>query len=165
MTLLGAMIPTSFAKIKLAFVPGIALSLFAGVHPMLLGLAVFQFLDFLTGVMASLATGHKLSSALASAGMKKKFMMWIYVLVAHLLATLTPRPEAVDYAAAAIAGLWICVEVISICENGAKLGLPPPPPLKWAIVRFKGIVEQSNGQISGVAEIRPQPPSGIVPPP
>lgn len=151
--------PTSFVKAKLALVPGIVLSLIAGVHPLLIGLAFFQGLDFVTGTMASMAAGHKLSSAIASAGMKKKFMMWIYVYMAHLLVTLSPKPLNFE-AAGTVAGLWICVEAISICENGAKLGLPPPKPIQWAIVRFQAIYEQSSGQMTGTVEIgsKPAPP-------
>jgi toxin secretion/phage lysis holin len=148
--------PTSIVKAKLAAAPGLLLALVAGVHPLLVGLFIFQVLDFLTGIMASLGAGHKLSSSIATAGIKKKIMMWVYVLMAHLLVSLSPKP--LDIAAAGmVAGLWIGVEAISICENGAKLGLPPPKPVKWIIVKFQGIYEQSSGQMTGTAELT-QPP-------
>jgi toxin secretion/phage lysis holin len=156
--------PTSIVKAKLALVPGAILSLLAGVHPLLIGLFIFQVIDFFTGIMASLGAGHKLSSALATAGMKKKFMMWMYVLMAHLLVTISPKPLNFE-AAGAVAGLWICVEAISICENGSKMGLPPPKPIQWAIVKFQAIYEQSSGQMTGTMEIASKPTSGITPPP
>jgi len=161
--MIDATAPTSLVKTKLAAAPGIALSFLAGVHPLLIGLFVFQVLDFVTGIMASLGAGHKLSSTIATGGIKRKVMMWVYVLMGHLCVTLSPQPLGFDVAAA-IAGLWICVEAISICENGAKLGLPPPKPLQWAIVKFQGIYEASNGQVIGVAQMVAQPPSGITPP-
>jgi toxin secretion/phage lysis holin len=149
---------TSAEKLKLSLAPGVALAYFLGVHPLLIGLAAFQLLDAFTGVLASVSTGHKLTSALASAGMRKKTMMWVYVLMAHLLETLSGSPLGFPVAAA-VAALWICVEAISICENGAKMGVPPPPPIRWAIVKFKGMYDEQSGRITGTGEVvATQPP-------
>jgi len=132
--------PTSYIKAKLAAIPGLAVGLLVGVHPLLIGLALFQLLDILTGIMASLAANHRISSALAAVGMRKKTMMWVYVAMAHLFSDLSPHPLPFELAAT-VAGLWIAVEAISICENGARMGVPPPPPIRWAIEKFRGFYE------------------------
>lgn len=155
---------TSAVKLKVAIAPGVALAMFLGVHPLLLGLFFFQLLDIVTGVMASLGVGHSLSSSLATTGMKKKTMMWVYVLMAHAFESLSPVPLGFQVAAA-VAGLWICVEAISVCENGAKIGVPPPPPIRWAIVKFRGYYEESTGKIMGTADlVRALPPEENKPP-
>lgn len=119
-------------KAYAAILPGLAAGLIAGLNPLVWGLFAFQVLDIISGLMTSRTSW---SSAWANAGMQKKVMMWVYVLVGHLLKTISPMP--IDFPVdAMIAGYYCVVEVISIMENGARVGLEAPSALKKVLDIF-----------------------------
>lgn len=128
-------------KAKLAILPGVITGLIAGLSPLVWGLFWLQLLDIASGLLAS---KNSWSSAFANAGMQKKVMMWIYVLVGQLLKTSSPVP--IDFPVdAMIAGYYCVVEVISIMENGAKLGIPAPGPLMKVVKIFTKLTVTEDG--------------------
>lgn len=130
----------SNGKAYAAILLGAAAGLIAGLHPLVWGLFYFQLIDIISGLIAAKTSW---SSAFANAGMQKKAMMWLYVLTGHLLKTVSPVP--IDFPVdAMIAGCYCVVECISIMENGAKLGLDAPAPLKKIVTVFTKFTVQEG---------------------
>lgn len=127
-----------------AILLGAAAGLIAGLNPLVWGLFYFQLIDIISGLIAAKTSW---SSAFANVGMQKKVMMWLYVLTGHLLKTVSPVPIEfpVD---AMIAGYYCVVEVISIMENGAKLGLDAPGPLKKIVTIFTKVTIQEGETVT-----------------
>jgi len=124
----------------LAILPGLLAGLIAGLNPLVWGLFYLQLIDIASGLMHAKGSW---SSAFAAAGMQKKVMMWFYVLTGHLLKTISPFP--IDFPVdAMIAGYYCVIEVISIMENGSKLGLDAPGPLKKIVAIFTKITVQEG---------------------
>lgn len=142
-------------KAKVAILPGVLIGLIAGLHPLVWGLFALQVLDILSGVVARKAS---ISSALANSGMNKKVFMWLYVLTGHLLKTISPVP--IDFPVdAMIAGYYCVVEVISIMENGGRIGMDAPAPLARIVkiltkftVETEGAIETSTKTTTVVIE-------------
>jgi toxin secretion/phage lysis holin len=129
-------------KAKLAILPGVVTGLIAGLSPLVWGLFWLQSIDIATGLLASKTSW---SSAFANIGMQKKIMMWMYVLVGHLLKSISPVP--IDFPVdAMIAGYYCVVEVISIMENGAKMGIPAPAPLMKVVKVFTKLTVSDDGE-------------------
>ena len=138
----------SHLKAYSAIFLGTAAGLIAGLNPMVWGLFALQVLDIISGLMAA----HSWSSGFANAGMRKKVMMWLYVLTGHLLRTVSPIP--IDFPVdAAIAGYYCVVEVISIMENGARLGLEAPGPLRKIVTIFTKITVQEGDNTTTATKI------------
>ncbi|MEI6282633.1 MAG: phage holin family protein [Alphaproteobacteria bacterium] len=136
-------------KAYVAILPGVVAGLIAGISPLVWGLFYFQLIDIVSGLIAAKTSW---SSAFANAGMQKKTMMWLYVLTGHLLKTISPIP--IDFPVdAMIAGYYCVVEVISIMENGAKLGLDAPGPLKKIVTIFTRATIQ-EGDVSVTLETK-----------
>ena len=85
-------------------------------------------MDFATGMLSGAMEGH-LSSKICTKGLCKKLIILLYVVLAHHLDVLLN----VDYIRMAVCYLYICGEVLSIIENGTKLGVPIPEPIKKAL--------------------------------
>jgi toxin secretion/phage lysis holin len=131
-------------KAYAAILPGFAAGLIAGLSPLVWGLFYFQLIDIISGLIAAKTSW---SSAFANAGMQKKVMMWLYVLTGHLLKTVSPIP--IDFPVdAMIAGYYCVVEVISIMENGARLGLDAPGPLKKIVTIFSKVTIQEGDTVT-----------------
>lgn len=95
--------------------------------------------DFLTGVM----TGYKsktLSSKICTDGLFRKFMILIYVMIGHHLDVLLH----VEYIRMGVCYMYATGEVLSIFENGVKLGVPIPEPIKKALDILNNKGETSN---------------------
>lgn len=133
-------------KTFLVILCGSLSGLIAGLNPLVWGLFALQVVDIATGLLASKGSW---SSAFANLGMRKKVMMWFYVLTGHLLKTISPTPIEVPIDAM-IAGYYCIVEVISIIENGGKVGMEAPPPLAKVIKTFISsvVTEKPDGSIS-----------------
>lgn len=92
---------------------------------------VLQFIDWITGIWASKREGKAVTSGEAAKGAFKKGMMWAYICVGAVGTWLSPI--SVDTRSAifsAIVAMFCWVEIISIAENGERLGIPMPAPLR-----------------------------------
>lgn len=105
------------------------LLIFANEQAFYTALFLFMVLDVLTGFLAAVGT-RTVSSDISWKGMSKKVMMWGMVLSGIILGWIIDF-DGVKIAGqtvtlgAAVASGFIVTEVISILENGGKLGIVP----------------------------------------
>ena len=111
-----------------SFVCTIFTLLFGNVDYSLIFLVICMILDFLTGMMAG-GIEHKLSSEICTRGLFKKLMIFVYVLIGHHMDVLLH----VEYIRIAVCYLYATGEVLSIIENGTRIGIPVPEPIKKAL--------------------------------
>lgn len=91
-------------------------------------LFIVIILDFITGMMSG-ALNHKLSSSACTKGLCKKLMVFIYIIIAHHMDMLLH----LDYIRIGVCYLYATGEILSIIENGTKIGVPVPEPIKKAL--------------------------------
>ncbi|MCS4484488.1 phage holin family protein [Gleimia sp. 6138-11-ORH1] len=93
----------------------------------LLTLIAFTIADYISGVLAAIAT-RQLSSAVGFKGIAKKILILTLVGLAYLLdAYLLHGSDALRMA---VIFFYISNEGISLIENAARLGLPVPPQVR-----------------------------------
>ncbi|MGF6356460.1 toxin secretion/phage lysis holin [Paenibacillus sp. 4624] len=97
-------------------------------------LLVFVILDYLTGIAAAGMTG-KLESNIGLFGIARKVFIFAMVSVAHLVDGVLGDGHLFRDA---VAFFYIANELLSIIENGGKLGAPIPPVIRQAIQVLKG---------------------------
>nr|WP_260866347.1 phage holin family protein [Paenibacillus xylanexedens] len=97
-------------------------------------LLVFVILDYLTGIAAAGMTG-KLESNVGMFGIARKVFIFAMVSVAHLVDGVLGDGHLFRDA---VAFFYIANELLSIIENGGKLGAPIPPAIRQAIQVLKG---------------------------
>lgn len=106
-------------------------------------LLVFVILDYLTGIAVAGMTG-KLESNVGMFGIARKVFIFAMVSVAHLVDGVLGDGHLFRDA---VAFFYIANELLSIIENGGKLGAPIPPVIRQAIEVLKG--KGGSGGISG----------------
>lgn len=97
-------------------------------------LLVFVIFDYLTGIAAAGMTG-KLESNVGMFGIARKVFIFAMVSVAHLVDGVLGDGHLFRDA---VAFFYIANELLSIIENGGKLGAPIPPAIRQAIEVLKG---------------------------
>ncbi|MCM3135308.1 phage holin family protein [Paenibacillus polysaccharolyticus] len=97
-------------------------------------LLVFVILDYLTGIAAAGMTG-KLESNVGLFGIARKVFIFAMVSVAHLVDGVLGDGHLFRDA---VAFFYMANELLSIIENGGKLGAPIPPVIRQAIQVLKG---------------------------
>lgn len=102
-------------------------------------LMLVMALDYLTGILCGWVD-KSLSSNKATRGLFKKFFIFIYVIIAHHLDMLLH----VDYVRMGVCYMYAMGEVISIIENGTRLGVPVPQPIKKALEILNNKVENEE---------------------
>ena len=95
---------------------------------------VFVILDYLTGIAAAGMSG-KLESNVGMFGIARKVFIFAMVSVAHLVDGVLGDGHLFRDA---VAFFYIANELLSIIENGGKLGAPIPPVIRQAIEVLKG---------------------------
>lgn len=90
-------------------------------------------LDFITGLMCGWSE-HELSSDVCTRGLFKKLFIFVYVIIGNYMNNLL----ATDYIRSGICYMYATGEVLSIIENGVRLGVPIPTPLKKALEIING---------------------------
>lgn len=85
-------------------------------------------LDYLTGLLCGWVD-KSLSSNKATRGLFKKFFIFVYVIIAHHLDVMLH----INYVRIGVCYMYAAGEVLSIIENGTKLGVPIPEPIKKAL--------------------------------
>ena len=91
-------------------------------------LMLVMVIDYLTGLMCGWLD-KSLSSDKAIRGLFKKLFIFVYVIIGHHMDMMLH----VDYVRIGICYMYAAGEVLSIIENGTKLGVPVPEPLKKAL--------------------------------
>ena len=91
-------------------------------------LMMVMIIDYLTGLACGWAD-KSLSSNKATKGLFKKMFVLIYVIIAHHLDIMLK----VDFCRIGICYMYAAGEVLSIIENGTKLGVLVPEPIKKAL--------------------------------
>ena len=96
-------------------------------------LCLVMITDFITGLLCG-AEEHNLSSDICIQGLFKKLFILVYVIIGHWLDVLID----VNYIRTAICYMYATGEVLSIIENGVRLGVPIPEPIKKALSVING---------------------------
>jgi toxin secretion/phage lysis holin len=102
--------------------------------PLLQILLSFTIIDYLSGMLASGIEG-KLSSKVGFKGIAKKIMIFIMVAVGHMIDVAIGDGHMIQDA---IIFFYLGNELLSITENGGRIGLPIPPQVKSAVEILKG---------------------------
>lgn len=119
--------------------------LFGGWSAVLGVLLFFVILDYLTGVAAGGATG-KLKSKIGLIGIARKVFIFAMVAVGHLVDGILGDGHIFRDT---VAFFYIANELLSITENGGKLGAPIPNVIKQAIEVLKGKGGNNNDKGAG----------------
>lgn len=94
--------------------------------------------DIITGLMSGYAN-KELRSRIGITGLFRKVYILILIAVIYMLQHI-PNLGFAEFAGDGMTIAFILMEVISIVENGGKLGVPMPTKLKDAIAVLKGKV-------------------------
>ncbi|WP_083679544.1 phage holin family protein [Paenibacillus amylolyticus] len=141
----------NLGKWLLALLTSSATYFFGGWSGVLGVLLVFVILDYLTGIAAAGMTS-KLESNVGMFGIARKVFIFAMVSVAHLVDGVLGDGHLFRDA---VAFFYIANELLSIIENGGKLGAPIPPAIRQAIEVLKG--KAGEGTISNHLPFSPPP--------
>lgn len=119
--------------------------LFGGWSAVLGVLLFFVILDYLTGIAAGGVTG-KLKSKIGLIGIARKVFIFAMVAVGHLVDGILGDGHIFRDT---VAFFYIANELLSITENGGKLGAPIPNVIKQAIEVLKGKDDNNNDKGAG----------------
>lgn len=108
--------------------------LFGGWSAILGVLLAFVILDYVTGVIAAGAAGE-LKSKVGLIGIARKVFIFMMVVIGHLIDGVLGDAHLFRDT---IAFFYLANELLSIIENGGKLGAPIPPVIQKAIEVLKG---------------------------
>lgn len=107
--------------------------IFGSVDYSLIFLAIAICTDFVTGVLVGFSK-KELSSQVCFDGLLRKLMILVYVMLGHHLDMLLH----VDYVRIGVCYMYATSEVLSIFENGVRLGVPIPEPIQKALELLNG---------------------------
>ena len=119
--------------------------------PVLL-MVLCNVIDYITGLIASVYRGEKVSSYIGLRGIIKKVCLWLLVVVGAIMDTLIKyaadtvgiKPP-VHFLIACIVAVWIiCNELISILENMIDIGIKIPPFLLPLVKLLKEQTEKAG---------------------
>ena len=97
--------------------------LYGDITPLFWAVLTFMILDYITGVIVAIVR-KELSSEIGFKGLAKKFLILIFIALAHILDVNVLNTFPVLQSAVMM--FFIANEGISLVENAAKLGLPVP---------------------------------------
>lgn len=97
--------------------------LYGDITPLFWAVITFMVLDYITGVIVAIVR-KELSSEIGFKGLAKKFLILIFIALAHILDVNVLNTYPVLQSAVMM--FFIANEGISLVENAAKLGLPIP---------------------------------------
>ena len=119
--------------------------------PVLL-MVLCNVIDYITGLIASVYRGEKVSSYIGLRGIIKKVCLWLLVVVGAIMDTLIKyaadtvgiKPP-VHFLIACVVAVWIiCNELISILENMVDIGVKIPPFLMPLVKLIKEQTEKAG---------------------
>lgn len=120
--------------------------LFGGWSGVLGVLLVFVILDYVTGIAAAAAEG-KLKSKIGLVGIARKVFIFAMVAAGHLVDGILGDGHMFRDT---VAFFYIANELLSITENGGKMGAPIPNVIKQAIEVLKGKGGNDNDKGAGI---------------
>ena len=117
--------------------------------PVLL-LVTCNFIDYITGLIASKFRNQEIDSYKGIRGIAKKICMWLLVVVGVIVDQLLSYSADVagitlpfTFLVACVVAIWlICNEIISILENINDIGVTLPPFLQPFVSNLKSQVEK-----------------------
>ena len=112
-----------------------------GVDGLIIALATFAIIDYLTGVACAIVD-KRLSSEAGFKGIAKKVVMFLLVGVAHAIDLWVIKSGAVMRTA--VIFFYLSNEGVSLLENAAHLGLPVPKKLKDILIQLHKKDEDDN---------------------
>lgn len=130
----GGSILETVGKWLLAVSSAAASYFFGGWSGVLGTLLFLVILDYVTGLAASGSEG-KLKSKIGLIGIARKVFIFAMVAVGHLVDGILGDGHMFRDA---VAFFYIANELLSIIENGGRLGAPIPPAIRQAIEVLKG---------------------------
>lgn len=104
-------------------------------------------IDFMTGIFNAWATGH-LKSYRMREGLNKKFAEISMIVVSIIFTWILELPMYIMYG---IIAYVIIMELISICENLDKMGVPIPKFIKLALRNAEYKIQNQNEGKGGEA--------------
>lgn len=103
---------------------------------------ILMLIDFLTGLVNAWKR-HEIKSSKMREGLAKKYGESLALIIGELLVISIRVPE---YFIKAISGYIILMELISICENVDKLGVPIPGFIKRALKKTNEKIQNDSGK-------------------
>ena len=101
---------------------------------------VLMVIDFVTGIFNAWATGH-LKSYKMREGLNKKFAEISMITISILFTWVLEMPNYISYG---ITVYVVIMELISICENLDKMGVPIPKFVKRALRNAEYKIQNQN---------------------
>ncbi|WP_308636097.1 phage holin family protein [Paenibacillus silvisoli] len=126
------MLKLFFFNTASAVIGSIVTYAFGGWSALLDLLLIAVVVDYVSGLFASGKEG-KLSSKVGFIGISKKLYIFLLVAVGHKIDTVIGG----DIIMQGVIYFYLANEVLSITENGGRLGLPVPPIIKQAVAILK----------------------------
>ena len=108
--------------------------LYGDITPLFWAVLAFMVLDYITGVIVAI-TKHELSSEIGFKGLAKKFLILIFIALAHILDVNVLNTYPVLQSAVMM--FFIANEGISLVENASRLGLPIPSKILDVLKQLK----------------------------
>jgi toxin secretion/phage lysis holin len=108
---------------------------------------VLMIIDFVTGIFNAWATGH-LKSYKMREGLNKKFAEISMITISILFTWVLEIPNYISYG---ITVYVVIMELISICENLDKMGVPIPKFVKRALRNAEYKIQNQNERKGGEA--------------
>ncbi|WP_019422684.1 phage holin family protein [Paenibacillus sp. OSY-SE] len=121
-------------KTGVAMAAGTTSLLFGGWPLLLQVLVIIAVVDYATGVMAA-GTEGKLRSSVGLIGIARKVFIFLIVAIAHQIDTVLGDQHLLRDATIFF---YIANELLSIIENGGRMGVPLPPAIRQAVEVLKG---------------------------
>lgn len=122
---------------------GLFAFLYGDITPLFWATLSFMVLDYITGVIVAIIN-KKLSSEVGFKGLAKKFLILIFIALAHILDANVLNTYPVLQSAVMM--FFIANEGISLIENAAALGLPIPGKLLDVLKQLKKQGENETEQ-------------------
>ena len=121
---------------------GVAGFLWGRLDGLLLALIAFVTVDYITGVVAAIAT-RNLSSSTGFVGLARKGLIFAVVAVAHVVDSQVMGGGS-SVCRSAVIGFYLANEGLSILENAGRLGVPFPAKLRQVLSQLKEDSEEEK---------------------
>ena len=115
---------------------------YGGWNALLIALVVFIIFDYFTGIMAAAVNG-RLSAKVGMIGIAKKVFIFVMVAVGSIVDGVLGEGT---FTRDTVIFFYLANELLSIIENGGKLGAPIPPFIRQAVevLRGKGGIDEQK---------------------
>lgn len=125
---------------------GLFAFLYGDITPLFWAVLAFMALDYITGVIVAI-TRRELSSAIGFRGLAKKFLILVFIALAHILDVNVLGTYPVLQSAVMM--FFIANEGVSLVENASRLGLPVPRKFLEVLKQLKKQGETAEAEKEG----------------